>query len=461
MTSRKDLFTKLSAFEGEVNLGDGSPLKIHGIGTILLHMSNDCGSFDLEFNDVLYVPELEDNLISQGTIEAKGMKIVCYQGLTSISDNDCVFLKAHRIGTLYYITTVGSTTLEDIKKNYEENGIIKASRVTADIWHQRLGHLNQEDLKKIESVEVSKLTECDTCHEGKARRTNFPIRNSKTDKVLERVHSDIVGPITPTSRGGANYFITFIDNYSRYAEVCLLGKKSGALEAFKKYQKRVECLQEGRIKEFQTDNGGEYIGNLFLDHLEDKGILHRLSCRYTPQQNGLAERYNLTVLNVARGLILKSGVPKYFWGEAVRTASYLRNLSPSSAIEYKIPAELWRGREVKKEEYKQLRVFGCQVWAWDPVKKGKFSPRAKKCVMLGYEEGSRGYRVWNLEEKKIIVCIDTVFNEDVFPFKIKATQEPVESQVRLPVISIFKERNVTAIVLIPSPLLLDRCTCWN
>jgi hypothetical protein len=253
MTSRKDLFTKLSEFEGEVNLGDGSPLKIHGIGTILLHMSDECGSFDLEFNDVLYVPELEDNLISQGTIESKGMKIVCVQGLTSISEEDKVFLKAHRVGTLYYITTVGSTTLEEIRTDYEKNGTIKASRATANIWHERMGHLNVEDLKKIEQLEVSNLQPCelcDTCHEGKARRTSFPWRNSKTDKVLDRVHSDLVGPITPPTDDGKNYFVTFIDNHSRYSQVYLLERKSETLEVFKKYREQ-SASKKGRLKSFR------------------------------------------------------------------------------------------------------------------------------------------------------------------------------------------------------------------
>ncbi|KAG8237044.1 hypothetical protein J437_LFUL016110 [Ladona fulva] len=111
-------------------------------------------------------------------------------------------------------------------------------------------------------------------------------------------------------------------------------------------------------------------------------------------------------------------------------------MCPSSAIGDKIPLEVWNDRKLNAADYEHIKIFGCQAWAWVPVKEGKFSPRAKECVMLGYQEGIKGYRLWSLKEQKVIISRDVLFREDVFPYKVRNDPEKrlmVKDHVRVQV----------------------------
>ncbi|UYV74588.1 hypothetical protein LAZ67_12000205 [Cordylochernes scorpioides] len=146
------------------------------------------------------------------------------------------------------------------------------------------------------------------------------------------------------------------------------------------------------------------------------GIRRQLSVPRTSQQNGVSERMNQTLLSTARCLLTESGIPITFWGDAIHTACYLRNKSPSKSIDNKIPEELWSGRESK---IGYLKVFGCKSWCSieDCHRKSKFSPKAEECVLIGYPEGTKGYKVWDFRNDKIYVTRNVRFSEDIFPCK--------------------------------------------
>ena len=131
--------------------------------------------------------------------------------------------------------------------------------------------------------------------------------------------------------------------------------------------------------------------------------------RNTPQQNGLAERMNRTLLDRVRCMLYSSGLSKHFWGEVVMTACYLVNRTPSSAMNFKTPKELWF---VKPFNYDYLRIFRCTAYVHQSEE--KLEPRSMKCIFLGYPEGVKGYRLWNKESPsvKIIISHDVVFNEN-------------------------------------------------
>ena len=168
------------------------------------------------------------------------------------------------------------------------------------------------------------------------------------------------------------------------------------------------------MKVLRTDNGLEFCNIEFDKFCEGQGILRHRTVRYTPQQNRVAERMNRTLLEKVRCLLLTSEMPKSFWGEVLSTATYLVNRSPSSAIDFKCPEEVWTNR---KPSLTHLRVIGCEAYAHKP--NGKLDPRSAKCVLLGYQEGSKGYRLWERESAnvKVIVSRDVIFNELVFPCK--------------------------------------------
>ncbi|KAL0286174.1 UNVERIFIED_CONTAM: Copia protein [Sesamum calycinum] len=174
---------------------------------------------------------------------------------------------------------------------------------------------------------------------GKAKRPTRP---------LELVHSDICGPMNVRACHGAFYFLTFIDDYSRYGSVYLLSHRSEALECFKRFLGEVENQREMNFKVLRTDRGREYLSEQFKRICEDKGIIRHLTIPYAPQQTGVAERRNQTLLEMARSMMAQANLPISFWGDAILTAAYILNRVPSKSIP-STPYELWHGRKPSLE----------------------------------------------------------------------------------------------------------------
>lgn len=424
MCPRRELFHHLEPMEGEVEVGDGAPLRIEGKGSVMLNISDECGGKDVELKEVLYIPALQDNLISLGQIEEKGCKIETFNGVANIYLREKLILRAARVARLYYVSTVGGISIQEISEEFNNMGK-KASRVSFQTWHSRLGHLNEQSMKKISILqEITmggwKKDDCSTCIIGKMKRYAFPKgEGRKATQLLQRVHSDVMGPISPESLGRCKFVVTFIDEYSRFITAVPIKHKGDVTQEFIKYHARVELQKGKQIKEIQSDQGGEYTGASLQRFLSSQGIVHRKSVPRTPQQNGLSERFNQTLQNIVRCMLVESGVPNSFWGEAVAVACYIINRCPSSSLEYKTPLEVWEGRELKRQDFNHLRTFGCEAWAWtaEGLRDRKFGPRARKCVMIGYEEGVKGYRLWDMEKRKIIISRDVRFREHIFPFK--------------------------------------------
>ena len=168
----------------------------------------------------------------------------------------------------------------------------------------------------------------------------------------------------------------------------------------------------------------EFCNTDFDNFCKEHGILRHRTVRNTPQQNGVAERMNRTLLEKVRGLLFTSGLPKAFWGEALYSATYLINRSPNRTLEFKTPIEVWTNR---KPDLNHLRIFGCAAYAHH--REGKLDPRSIRCVLVGYQQqqGTKGYRLWDRDSKgiKIIISRDVVFDEKNFPCKLPS--EPVDT----------------------------------
>ena len=228
------------------------------------------------------------------------------------------------------------------------------------------------------------------------RKPFSAIGEIRSTRKLQLIHSDVCGPMPTESIGGNKYFVTFIDDYSRCCAVYFLKSKSEVSEKFKQFEMRVsnDCSQ--KINSLRSDNGGEYLSQEFESYLKSKGIHHELTVPHSPEQNGVAERMNRTLMESARSMMAHAGLPERFWAEAVECAAYIRNRMPTTAIKgNKIPLEVWSG---KKADVSHLKVFSCTAYAHVPdALRNKLDKKAVKLCFVGYSIQSKGYRL--LDEK--------------------------------------------------------------
>ncbi|RVW62328.1 Retrovirus-related Pol polyprotein from transposon TNT 1-94 [Vitis vinifera] len=215
----------------------------------------------------------------------------------------------------------------------------------------------------------SKHEECVYMGDGSKGKMTAKTRKEKIDRcgsTLDLIHTDICGPLTPTALGGYKYFITFIDDFSRSGYVELIHEKSNSLNVFKAFKAKVELHLGKPIKVVKSDRGGEYYGRYdetgrnpgpFAKFLLECGIEARYTMPGTPQQNGVAERRNCTLLDMVRCMLSNFSLPEFLWGEALRTATYILNQVPSKSVP-KTPYELWSG---KKPSLHHFHVWGCKV----------------------------------------------------------------------------------------------------
>ena len=220
--------------------------------------------------------------------------------------------------------------------------------------------------------------------------------------------TDLWGPSRIESHSGARYFLSLVDDYSRKLWIYVLKSKDELFNTFKSWKVLIENQSNRKVKRLRSDNGLEFCSAEFNNFCRDNGIVRHRTTVGTPQQNGLAERFNRTILERVRCMLVGASLPKVFWAEAVMTAGYLINRCPSTALGMKTPEEVWSGRPA---DYERLRVFGCSAYAH--IRQDKLEPRALRCILIGYPEGVKGYRLWCMEPgyRKCIISRDVVFNE--------------------------------------------------
>ena len=227
-------------------------------------------------------------------------------------------------------------------------------------------------------------------------------------EYLELVHADLCGPMKTESLNGSRYFLMFTDDLTRMSWVYFLSLKSDALEMFKKFKAYVEKQSGCVIKKLRTDNGGEFCSNDFDAFCEEFGIYKQLTAPYTPEQNDVAERKNRTVVEMARSMLKAKNLPNQFWAEVVATPIYLRNISPTKAVQNQTPYEAWYG---VKPSVSHLKVFGCISYALIKYFRHKLEKKSEKCVFVGYSLKSKAYRLYNPISGKIVISREALFNE--------------------------------------------------
>ncbi|KAH9122989.1 hypothetical protein AeMF1_005920 [Aphanomyces euteiches] len=301
-----------------------------GTGSVLLEMNTPTGIIPVTLQDVLFIPNLQYNLFSLSRVTDRGFNSQFQRNACYITREEVVYAQGFKHDNLYYLDIANPLPTQSSSTPHVGLSLLtnSATPTQADLWHARLGHISVKYTAKTcqytDGIELDdcKHAFCESCLAGKQSRLPFPKRSlSTTSEPFALVHSDICGPMRhPALRDRSRYFITFTDVYSRYGFVFFLKNKSDALQCFKEFTAYCRTQFDLPVRCLRSDNGGEYFSNLFSEFLLENGIQHDATVPHTPQQNGVSERMNRTLVECARSLLHFCKAPLRFWAEAVSHA---------------------------------------------------------------------------------------------------------------------------------------------
>lgn len=428
MCNDKTLFTDFKTKKGNVTIANNDLLVSEGKGKVNII----CNKNEVAVNDTLFVPELSTNLLSVNKLVESGYTVVFNKfGCNFYNNPDIVgssigHAKNHN-GIYKLDCSVNDTGKEHssvpLKNVVQGEQSAMSATETESLWHRRLGHLSRGGLRALrknnqlmfQNVQEFNVEECIACLQGKQVSKPFPVGEAKrAAQPLELLHSDICGPMPVCSWGGARYLMTITDDYSRKSWGYLLRNKSEVMSTFITFKAIVENQTGLRIKTLRSDGGGEYCGAKFEAYLRNEGIVHQVTVPHTPQQNGVSERLNRTIMERTRCMLMESGLRREYWGEAVMTAMYLKNHSPTSSLGGSVPEQVWTGSSSLNLSH--LRVFGCIAYALKPEsKRNKLDSKSTMCVFVGYSNTTKGYRlVEPLRPRRIFFSRNVNFLENKF-----------------------------------------------
>ena len=396
-----------------ITVGNGHKLVCNQIGTLKLGSVN--------FDGVLVVKGLDKNLISVGK-SFNGQWEFSNKSATFYNRNEAL-MTAQLVNGLY---TIKASDLQAVA--VLANADSKATNLLSD-WHHRLGHLNVKSvmdmsrdgridgLSQVTAKDVNEFR-CEACIMGKGKRLPAPPTEIRQSQPLAIVHIDIWGPASVKSLGGARYFLTCYDDFTRKVCLTFLKQKSEALAGIKQYIATVERQTSCKVKIIRSDNGGEFTSNNWSQYMRNNGIEHHFTPPDSHAQNGRVEQVHLTVLNGVRTILCQTGFGPEFWAEVASYIAYTRNRTPCGP-QKQIPDDLWQNHKTRIDH---LQPFGCKVFYRNYNNASKLSTRYNEARLMGYVEGTHNYRVWDPIKRHIIKTRDVIFVNS--PETLDLTQSP-------------------------------------
>jgi len=220
---------------------------------------------------------------------------------------------------------------------------------------------------------------------------------------------DLVGLVT-TSLNGYKYFLTILDDFSRFGWIIFITNKYETFEKFTLWYNRISNIFNTKIKYIRTDNGKEFKNKSFEQFCQTNGIIQQFTVPFNPAQNGRSERFNGTLIYCAKSLLNESKLSHNFWEFAVDTANFIHNRLPHQGINNKIPYEILYNKPVN---YNNFRVFGCRVYFFIPKEfRSKFDNNSHPGIFLGYSENTKAYKILDIINHKIILSRTVEFLEN-------------------------------------------------
>ncbi|GJY38444.1 putative ribonuclease H-like domain-containing protein [Tanacetum coccineum] len=404
--NRSKLKNFVEKFIGTVRFGNDHFGAIMGYGDYVYG--------DSVISRVYYVEGLGHNLFSVGQFCDSDLEIAFRKHSCFVRDmNGVDLLKGSRSTNLYTIS------IDDMMKSSPVCLLSKASKIKSWLWHRRLNHLNfgtindlaRKDLVRgLPRLKFEKDHLCSACQLGKSKKYSHKPKTENTNmEVLHTLHMDLCGPMRVQSINGKKYILVIVDDYSRFTWVKFLRSKDETPEFVINFLKQIQVGLNKTVRYIRTDNGTEFVNQVMSKYYEGVGIFHQTSVPRTPQQNGIVERRNHTLVEAARTMLIFSTAPMFLWAEVVATARHTQNRSLIHTRHNKTPYELVHD---KKHDLTFLRVFGVMCYPTnDSEDLGKLQAKADIGIFVGYAPSRKGYRVYNKRTRRIMETIHITFDE--------------------------------------------------
>ncbi|GKA73886.1 putative ribonuclease H-like domain-containing protein [Tanacetum coccineum] len=414
MTGNKCYLTEYEDYDGGfVSFGDGKG-RISGKGKIK--------SGTLVFDDVYFCKELKYNLFSVSQICDKKNNVLFTDTECLVLSSDFKLLDESQV--LLRVPRKDNIYSVDLKSVVPTKGLTclfaKATIDESNLWHRRLGHINFKNMNKLVRGNLvrglpSKIFEndhsCIACQKGKQHKASCKAKLvNSISKPLHMLHMDLFGPTNVKSLMKKSYCLVVTDDFSRFSWVFFLATKDETSGILKTFITEIENQLDHKVKVIRSDNGTEFKNSVMNQFCEMKGIKREFSVARTPQQNGVAERKNRTLIEAARTMLVDSKLPTTFWAEAVNTACYVLNrvlvIKPNS----KTPYELIHGRTPLIDF---MKPFGCPVTILNTRDHlGKFDGKADEGFFVGYSVVSKAMRVFNKRTRIVEETLNIRFLEN-------------------------------------------------
>ena len=382
---------------------------VKGRGTIKLKGRTEPG-YTIVLRDVLYVPWAPNNLFSISCLDESGSHVNMGDGRIHLYDkNKNLIAVGWKVERMYLLNIAAHIALERAALSTE------MANTWLD-WHRRFGHIGVSGLQRTlhkhlvtgmtVSDDNSPRFDCDACVQAKQARAPF-LRQSenRAERPGDLTHMDL-WECHMTGIHGVRYFILFIDDCSRCIAVKFLKTKDRAIEKFQNYVAYLERQYSMSPKCFHADNGGEYIMGDLQWWCTSKGIRLEYTAPHSPAKNGVAERMNCTLAELARAMIFSTQVPKFLWPEAISHAAYLCNRTHMRALDLKMPLEAWCGY---KPDISHLREFGSPVWILNEGQLTKLQPRSTKHTFVGFMDGPKAIKYYDVSLRQVRVSCNYQF----------------------------------------------------
>jgi len=402
-----------SSFPSSIVVGNGATLPVVGTG-----YSTIPGPY--RFNNVLLAPGIIKNLLSVRQFTTDNHVSIEFDP-SGISVKDLrtrnVLLRCNSSGPLYTLQLPSTPTAP----------CVLIATPSSSTWHRRLGHPGKETLQHLahsSSIACHQPTDdhlCHACQLGRHVRLPFSSSLSRASKPFDLLHCDLwTSPVPSVS--GFKYYLVILDDFTHFLWTFPLRLKSDTFATISNFFAYVRTQFGCPIKSIQCDNGREFDNfvsrNFFLTH----GVSLRMSCPYTSQQNGKAERILRTTNNIIRTLLFQASMPPSYWADALSIATYVLNRLPTKTINMSTPFFALHG---KLPSYHNLPVFGCTCYPnLTATTPHKLAPRSTLCTFLRYSFNHKGYRCLDLSSNRVIISHHVIFDETTFPFSRHQTTAP-------------------------------------